>query len=164
MGAGLTDGGSSRRDRWLQTAVRYLARLDRTSTQVERFLQRKGATPLQARQTVNRLSALRYLNDRAFGERWIEARLARQPMGRERLKAELSNKGIDAPLVDKILRRALGTADQETWARRALVIRERRSRKLSCSQAFRLLHQWGFDEETIERIIEERRAAEGSDT
>ncbi len=164
MGTRVTEPASSARDRWLQIAVRYLARLNRTAAQVERFLQRKGATPLQARQTVDRLSELRYLNDRAYGERWLETRLARQPVGRERLKVELSEKGLDASLIDAIVGRALGNVDQDMWARRALAMRERRRRSLSCSQAVRLLRQWGFEEETIERIIEERRAAEGSHT
>lgn len=164
MGTRVTEPASSARDRWLQIAVRYLARLNRTAAQVERFLQRKGATPLQARQTVDRLSELRYLNDRAYGERWLETRLARQPVGRERLKVELSGKGLDASLIDAIVGRALGNVDQDMWARRALAMRERRRRSLSCSQAVRLLRQWGFEEETIERIIEERRAAEGSHT
>lgn len=144
--------------------MRYLARVDRTAAQVEHFLRNKGATPAQARQTVVRLSALRYLDDRAYVERWVEARLARQPMGRERLKAELLQKGIAESLAESILRKTLSAADEETWARRALWARERRSRKLTAIQAFRLLRQWGFEEESIERIIEERRGAEGSES
>jgi len=149
-------------DRWLQSAVRYLARFDRTTAQVEQFLRNKGATPAQARQTIGRLSDLRYLDDRAYGERWVEAKLARRPMGRERLKAELLGKGIAESLVDRILRQALGTADEETWARRALRSRERR-RRLTAIQALRLLRQWGFAEDTIERIIGDRQAIEGPD-
>ncbi len=164
MATRVAGAGVSVSDPWLQIAVRYLARVDRSSAQVEEFLQRKGASPAQAKQTVDRLSQLRYLNDRAYGERWAEARLARQPVSRERLKAELTQKGLDERLVEDIVGRALGTADQEAWARRALDRKERRNRKLSSLQAVRLLRQWGFEEDTIARIIEARRSVEGMET
>lgn len=151
-------------DPWLQAATRYLARFDRSAAQVEEFLRRKGASPQQAKQTVLRLVGLRCLNDRAYGERWIESRLARQPVGRERLKAELLHKGLQGGLVEELVREALGEVSEEDWARRALARRERQHRKLSSFQAVRLLRQWGFEEEAITRIIEERRTAEGMET
>src|SRR5512147_691703 len=80
---------STKSDQWMALAIRYLARWDRTAAQVEQFLLRKGAAPAQIQQTIGRLSDLRYLNDGAYAERWIETRLARRPMGRERLEAEL---------------------------------------------------------------------------
>ncbi|MCS6294228.1 MAG: RecX family transcriptional regulator, partial [Nitrospira sp.] len=80
-------------EEWMHLAVRYLARWDRTVIQVEQFLLSKGASAPQAKQTISRLSDLRYLDDRAYAGRWVESRLARQPMGRERLLAELQAKG-----------------------------------------------------------------------
>ncbi len=136
----------------MNLAVRYLARWDRTVAQVEQFLRDKGASPAQAKQTIVRLSDLRYLNDRAYAERWVESRLARQPMGRERLKAELQAKGIADAVADGAIGEALRGVDEEVLARRALKARQRRGIRLTLAQALRLLRQWGFEEETIDRM------------
>src|SRR5215216_2098838 len=138
----------------MQLAVRYLARWDRTVAQVEQFLLNKGASPAQAKRTIDRLSDLRYLNDRAYVERWVDSRLARQPMGRERLKFELQAKGIHDSLVDAVLDEVLKGLDEETLARRALKARHRSGRRgTTPAQAVRLLRQWGFDEEIVARIM-----------
>ena len=150
-------------EEWMHLAVRYLARWDRTTAQVEQFLSSKGATPAQAKQTIGRLVDLRYLNDRAYAERWIECRLARQPLGRERLKAELQAKGIGETVTDQAIRASLQGVDEEALARRALKARQRNGRRVTQAQAMRLLRQWGFEEETIDRIIGARSGREGSD-
>lgn len=138
----------------MNLAVRYLARWDRTVAQVERFLRDKGASPAQSRQTIGRLSDLRYLDDRAFAERWIERRLARQPMGRSRLKAELLAKGIADDVAERALRDTLRGLDEETLARRRLQARQRKGRRPTPMQVMRLLRRWGFEEDTIDRMME----------
>lgn len=137
----------------MHLAVRYLARWDRTVVQVDQFLRDKGASPAQAKQTIGRLSDLRYLNDRAYAERWVESRLARRLMGRERLKAELQAKGIADTVADGAIQEALRGVDEEALARRALKARQRQGQRLTPIQALRLLRQWGFEEETIDRMI-----------
>jgi regulatory protein len=151
-------------DRWLHLAVRYLARWDRTVAQVDHFLRNKGASPNQVKQTIGRLSDLRYLDDRAYAQRWIEHRLARKPMGRERLKAELQTKGVAESLAERAIRDALRGVDEETLARLALKIKQRRGGQLAPIKATRLLRQWGFEEETVRRIIGLRDATTGIDT
>jgi regulatory protein len=143
-------------------AVRYLARRDRTSAQVERFLLHKGAAPADVREIVTRLSRLRYLNDRAYAERWIETRLARRPMGRARLEAELLAQGVADTLAGQAMREALRSLDEETLARRALSMARRDGRRVTPEQAMRLLRQRGFLEETVERIVDELLEREDS--
>jgi len=145
--------GSSQSDNRLHLAVRYLARWDRTVAQVEQFLRERGASPAQVKQTIGRLSDLHYLNDRAYAERWVESRLARRPMGRERLKAELQAKGIADTVADCAIQEVLRGVDEEALARRALKARQRRGQRLTPIQALRLLRQWGFEEETIDHMI-----------
>ena len=151
--------GPSSSEEWLHLAVRYLARWDRTAAQVERFLTQKGASSAQARQALARLSDLGYLDDSRYAQRWIERRLARKPMGRERLKAELEATGV----ADAVADRALREIDEETLARQALAARQRKGRRLTPVQEARLLHQWGFAEETIDRMIRDRSGHEGLD-
>lgn len=147
----------------MHLAVRYLARRDRTAAQVERFLLRKGASPAQAEQIVARLSDLRYLDDRAYAERWITGRLASRPMGRERLKAELRAGGVADAAADGAIREALRGIDEETLARRALRAAQRLGRRLTPAQSVRLLRQRGFEEETIHRMVRGRVGCEGFD-
>ena len=151
-------------EEWLHLAVRYLARWDRTVAQVEEFLLSKGASASQARQAVGRLSDLRYLDDRAYAGRWIESRLARQPMGRERLLAELQAKGIGEAVAEEALREMLQGVDDDTLAKRAFKAWQRKGCRVTPLQAVRLLRQWGFAEETIERTIRDRFGYEGLDS
>jgi regulatory protein len=145
--------GPSQPNQWLQLAVRYLARWDRTAAQVEHFLKDKGAAPAQVKQTINRLFELRYLDDHAYAKRWIESRLARKPMGRERLKAELLARGIAESFASRAVRQVLRGVDEEALARRALRVTQGRGGRLAPMRAARLLRQRGFEEETINRII-----------
>lgn len=155
--------GPSSSEEWLHLAVRYLARWDRTAAQVERFLTQKGASSAQARQALARLSDLGYLDDSRYAQRWIERRLARKPMGRERLKAELEANGVADAVADRALCEALREIDEETLARQALAVRQRKGRRLTPVQEARLLRQWGFAEETIDRMIRDRSGHEGLD-
>jgi regulatory protein len=138
----------------MQVALRYIARWDRTVAQVEQYLRDKGASPAQATHTAGRLSDLRYLNDLAFSERWVDSRLARQPMGRDRMKAELQAKGIADSIADQAITTGLQGFSEEALARLALKTRQRNGRRLTPGQAQQLLRQRGFEEETISRMIQ----------
>ena len=148
-------------EEWMHLAVRYLARWDRTVAQVEQFLLSKGASAAQTKQTISRLSDLRYLDDHAYAGRWLESRLTRQAMGRERLLAELQAKGIQETVAEEVVQEALREIDEETLAKRALKSWQRKGRRVTALQAVRLLRQWGFEEETIERTIRARFGHEG---
>ena len=142
-------------DEWFHRAVQYLARFDRTAAQVERFLTSKGASPAQAKRVISRLCALRYLDDRAYAARWVEATLARRPMGRDRLKSELMAKGLGESLADDVIVERFDGLDEETLARLALRLKGPARGRLTAPRAVSLLRRRGFGEETIERIISE---------
>jgi regulatory protein len=135
-------------------AIRFLAKRDRTITQVEQFLKSKGASSPQVTRTIHRLSDLRYLDDYAYAQRWINKRLAIRPMGEDRLKAELQAKGISEALAVQVTAEAFRAIDERVVARRALQAAQQ-SRRLTSSQIVFLLRQRGFSEETIDRMIEE---------
>jgi regulatory protein len=137
----------------MHLAVKYLARWDRTVAQVEGFLSDKGAAPAQVKQTISRLSELRYLNDQAYAERWVESRTADRPMGRERLKAELQAKGIADTVADGAIRKVFDLVGEEALAKLALKAAQRSGRRLTAIRALRLLRQRGFEEETIDRMM-----------
>lgn len=153
MGRRVTGNVPQSSEQWLSCAVRYLARWDRTAAQVAQFLRNKGASPAQIQRTINRLSDLRYLNDHAYAVRWLERRLARKPMGRERLKAELLATGVAESVVEGAMGEALQGVDEEVLARRALTMKQGRGGRLPLVKAARLLRQWGFEEDTIDRMM-----------
>ncbi|MCA1958329.1 MAG: recombination regulator RecX [Nitrospira sp.] len=138
--------------KWLQLAIGYLAARDRTSLQVRHLLHQKGVSRTQIEQVVCRLFQLGYLNDRAYAERWIAGRLTRRPMGRERLKAELTEKGIDPATIEDLL---CNLPDERTLARSALDVLRRTGREMTPIQVVRRLRQRGFDEETIRCMMGE---------
>jgi len=140
-------------DPWLRIALRYLARFDRTTKQVEAFLRAKGASSFQVVRTARRLNTLRYLDDSAYAERWIASRLTRGPFGTARLRAELLLRGLSENVVDGALGRALAGVDEDTLARRVVELKQRRGNSLSRRQTLRLLRQRGFEEDVISRIM-----------
>ena len=144
----------------MQLGVRFLAHRDRTVAQVEQFLASKGAVPRQIALTIRRLSDLRYLDDHAYAQRWVERKLVARPMGQVRIKAELQAKGIAETVADRVIADVFGKVGEERLARRALCAKQRHGSRLTPAQSVRLLRQRGFDEETIDRIV---MVARGSD-
>ncbi len=144
----------------MQLGVRFLAHRDRTVAQVERYLASKGASPLQVRQAIRRLSDLSYLNDYDYAQRWVNKRLAARPMGEERIKTELQAKGISEVLAARVTAEVFRETDERVLAQRTLQAAHHHGRRLTPSQMARLLRQRGFSEETIDRMIEESRITE----
>ena len=153
MGSVVKRGVPQTPDEWVQCAARYLARCDRTAAQVERFLRGKGASPVQAKQTIRRLFDLRYLDDCAYAVRWIQGVSARFPMGRERIKAELLARGLSQGLVDEAINEVLQNVDEATLARQVLRLTRRKGSGFLPSRAAGLLRRRGFGEDTIESIM-----------
>ncbi len=80
-------------------------------------------------------------------------------MGAARLKAELQAKGISESLAARMSAEAVREIDEETLAHRAIQAVQRHGRRLTSSQMVRLLHQRGFSEEAIDRMIEQFRSS-----
>ena len=120
--------------------MRYLARRDRSEAQMAAYLEHRGASPSRVRTLLRQLRTRGYLNDERFAVSWGQARLARRPMGRQRLEAELLGQGLGPALVVRVLSR-LYPQDEREIARRLL------KRKPGNGS---LLRRHGFSEETIE--------------
>ena len=140
-------------DQWLQLAVRALARSDRTTAQIERLLAAKGASPTQIRAAVRRLTSLRYLDDVVFAARWADRRLARMPMGRARLHAELLATGCPEHIVHATLRATYRKVSERDLALQVVTMAGRTSSTKTHARVARLLSQRGFDEDIIETVM-----------
>jgi len=151
-------------DRWLQLAVRTLARSDRTSAQIERLLAAKGAPSSQIRAAIRRLTLLGYLDDVAFAARWADRRLARMPMGRARLQEELLATGCPEQIVQATLRATYRRVSERDLALQVITMTGLTASAQRPDRVARLLNQRGFDEDTIETVMgpllrEERRSS-----
>ncbi|MEY4705015.1 MAG: hypothetical protein RL042_1217 [Nitrospirota bacterium] len=140
-------------DQWLQLAVRALARSDRTTTQIERLLAAKGASPSEIRAAIRRLTSLRYLDDAAFAARWVDRRLARMPMGRAPLQEELLATGCPGQIVQATLRATYRKVSERDLAQQVVVTAGRLTSAQTRGRLARLLSQRGFDEDTIEAVM-----------
>ena len=140
-------------DQWLQLAVRALACSDRTTAQIERLLAAKGAPPSQVRAVVLWLTSLKYLDDVAFAARWADRRLARMPMGRARLQAELLTTGCPEHIVHATLRATFRKVSERDLAMQVVTMAGRTTSAKTRGRIARLLSQRGFDEDTIETVM-----------
>ncbi len=147
-------------DEGFRLAVRFLAQRDRTAAQVERFLLSRGVTSSHIEQAICRLTDLGYLDDLAYAQRWVEKRLATKPMGQERLKAELQAKGISDGLAERVLTEVFRRNSEEVVARRARQAKSHQGKWLASEYMARFLHQRGFSDEVIDRMMTEFKRSE----
>lgn len=147
-------------DEVIRLAVRFLAQRDRTAAQVERFLLSRGVTSPYIEQAICRLTDLRYLDDLAYAQRWVEKRLATKPMGRERLRTELQSKGISDGLAERVLTEVFRLTGEEVVARRALEAMSHQGKRLALGCMARFLYQRGFTDEVIDRMMTEFKRSE----
>ncbi len=136
---------------FLTMAIRYLARAERSASQVEQYVQGKGASRAQGQGVVRELERRGYLDDQAYATRWAESRLLRRPMGRERLKLELLSRGFEDRVAERALQSAFRSISEQELACRALEGRTTRMRPL---QWVRFLRQRGFDDDTIQQVTQ----------
>lgn len=132
-------------------AIRYLARAERSASQVEQYVQRKGASRVQGPAVVRELERRGYLDDQAYATRWAESRLLRRPMGRERLKLELLGRGFEDRVAELALHSAYRSISEQELACRAL---EGRTTSMRALQRVRFLRQRGFDDDTIQQVTQ----------
>ena len=135
-------------------ALRLLAAHDRSTHEIRTRLDASGAAPEIIAATVSRLQELHYLDDERFARTTAEA-AARRGYGSERVRAELTAKGVAEPLVDAAI--AAAFADEPALARGALTRRfptpPRGARERA--KAARFLLQRGFPEAVVLAILGE---------
>jgi regulatory protein len=129
-----------------QAALGHLARRARTVAQMTAYLGRIGASATKIRSLIARFRKLGYLNDRQYAQRWARDRIARKPMGCERLKAELQAQGLN----DRIVADTVRAIYQET-SEYDLVVTLSNTKTISPA----LLRSRGFGEDIIESLIDE---------
>jgi regulatory protein len=100
----------------LNAAARFLEVRPRSVDEVRRHLIQAGYRSELVDSAVARLLELGMLDDRAFGQAWVESRDRARPRGESAIRQELAHKGLDRELIAELLetrRRGDGAADGE---------------------------------------------------
>ena len=117
------------------------------------YLGRLGATSAHVGRVIGRLLDRGYLNDERYALQWASDRLARRPMGRARLEAELIGQGVGRGATARALEHAYGGRSERELAlvllRRTGGARDPTKRPRDAS----LLRRYGFTEESIEAVL-----------
>jgi regulatory protein len=157
----------------MEIALRFLGSRPRTRWELERRLRRGGVVDAVLARTLERLSAMGYLDDAAFARWWSEQRDRHAPRGRRMLEAELRQRGVPAEVIQELREAGVGERapedetlpeNDEERARVALA-RHLRGRPMPVDQrALQRLGMYlvtrGFDSETARATIRTLAAAE----
>ena len=157
----------------MEIALRYLGSRPRTRWELERRLRRGGADDAVIGPTLERLSAMGYLDDAEFARWWTEQRDRHAPRGRRMLEAELRQRGVPREVIQAHREAGVGERapeDQglpETDEERARIALQRHLRgrpmpadRPALQRIGMYLVNRGFDSETARAAIRSLAAAE----
>jgi len=153
----------------LNAAARFLEVRPRSVDEVRRHLGTAGYRAELVESAVARLLELGMLDDRAFGQTWVESRDRARPRGESAIRQELARKGLDRELIGEILAARRDDGDEgraggeaaaspdELAAERLLTKRAAALRRISDprerrNRAYALLARNGFDPEVCRRV------------
>jgi regulatory protein len=147
-----------------QQAYRLLAYKNRTAHELRDRLRERGLAAPVIDEVVRQLEAQGYIDDRRLALDWARYRVQTKPVGRRRLAWELQQRGLDAALVDEVIREVYAEVDESSLLQQALHKRLRgRGAAPSAQERQRLrryLARQGFDIEVIDAAL---RGVEPSD-
>lgn len=141
--------------RAVDSAAHYLSYRPRSRQEVRKNLLQKSFPPAVIDAAFERLTALGYLDDRAFAEFWVRERNTFKPISPKALRFELRRKGIP----DAIIAEVLDDVDADDTAYRAALSQSRRLRG-SDRRAFRekmyaFLQRRGFSYSTARTVVQQ---------
>ena len=109
--------GTEEREAAMAAALRLLGQRARSVAELRTRLLRRDYSPAVVERVVARLKELRYLDDAAFAQRWVETRQRTSPRGAALLQRELLQHGIAGHVAEQAVASAAG--DPYAQARRA---------------------------------------------
>ncbi|HXV43842.1 MAG TPA: RecX family transcriptional regulator [Anaerolineae bacterium] len=100
-------------DKAYNDAIRFLGYRPRSQSEIERYLHDKAYAAEVINHIVERLRNDQYLDDEAFARFWLENRERFRPRGRQALRFELKQKGLDHEVIETAL--ADLDEDESAW-------------------------------------------------
>ena len=140
-----------------QRALKLLARRSHFRRELEAKLAQRGFEEGEVAAALDRLATEGYVDDRATAREFAASRLARGPVGRVKLQADLARKGTDPDLAQEVAAELVSDDDLDD-ARRAAERWRARSRPGADPRAAlgRHLERKGFSARAIVRVLAEQ--------
>lgn len=139
-----------------QIAVKYIGYRIRTTSEIEKHLDRKGIEQPIINQVIERLTTNRLLDDTSFAHQWIENRNEFRPRAHRVLASELRNKGIRPEIIEDALK---DTMPEEKLAYLAAQKRVRRYENLEWNTFYQKMGSYlarrGFSYSIIRPVVEQ---------
>ncbi len=124
----------------------------RSAQEIRQRLKKKKFTPQAIEETVSFLKEKKFIDDLSFARAWVAERL-KKPFGLRRIKLELSQKGISAPVIEESLMQAKDGYAEEEVVREVARDRFARLRGIEPQKCKRRLYGYlfrrGFSPEVI---------------
>jgi len=152
------DGAAPRRTP-RDEALRLLKRRPRTRVELARELRHQGHDSVEIDETLDALEAAGYVDDEELSRHYITTRAARLQHGRERLLAELEQRGVSREVAERSWARAVdsGEIDPPAQLRGAIRRRLRGRRSLDSgdfARVYNALLRAGYAAEEVRRELE----------
>jgi len=152
-------------DEAFDAAIRLLARKSRTTSEVVRELESRGAPAEVVESAIARLKAHRHLDDAAYADDTAFKLLSGKGQAPARVVQELEARGVARPAIHEAVDAARDGRTDETLCKTALA-RRLNGKPLTpelAAKEVRALARLGYDPELVERVIERALAAAGTD-
>jgi len=134
-------------------AIKYLSRRNRSIKEMKDYLLKKGLEEDILSETITWLCDSNYLNNQKFAEEWVQSRLTLNPRGRQRLRAELYQKGISKDTIEQVIDKSLPAENEIKVASELLIRHQRRflgKEKLEIKRKiYNFLRYRGFSGSTV---------------
>lgn len=100
--------------------IRYLGIRPRTEEEIKKHLHEKGFTDEMIEKVRQSFREKKYLDDRQYARDWVLERMRLKPRGKNMLRYELIQKGVDPGYIDEALERVGGEEEVEAAVQIAL--------------------------------------------
>lgn len=143
-----------------ETAYRLLTYKSRSRNDLILRLKHKGFTEEIIKEVIKRLEVERYIDDEAYGQVLARSLIQRRFLGKEALRSELSKRGLEREVTEKIIEDSYNGREEGDLAAQALEKKWSSLREKPIEVAKRrasdYLRRKGFSFEVIRKVLMER--------
>lgn len=141
-------------------ALELLARRAHFRRELETKLRQRGYGEEEIEETLDRLTAAGYLDDSRTALEFVTGRLAREPLGPVRLRADLQRRGAGEEAIDAALAELPSDPEDQLATTRAAAQRWRRRGGRDLASLARHLQRKGFPHRAIVAVLAESAPGE----
>lgn len=133
-----------------QQALKWVARKARSEQEVRQYLEEAAYTDDIIEEVIAYLYSYQYLDDAALAGMFIRDRIRFHPCGRDKLRYDLSRKGVSDAFIEAALEENFSDEDEHVLA--TGLYEQQLARGRSAVQAQRYLYSKGFSADAISRV------------